>query len=457
MSVDDLIREFLNINLEDKDMATNQETVNIALLRYQADNIPDYYGSPTQLNRFIQACENLIRSFQNVQRPNDPINTCILDTVFSKLKNRAADLIGSRSELNNWNSIKEALILTFSDQRSIDCLIQDLISIRRKKNESSLEFGMRIQDSRSLLFSKLNSTILNEIEKQIKINHYNDFALKTFINGLSYNMQLPIRLKNPNSLEQALSFVTEEENFIYFNQGYNNNLNVQYKPQPRVNHVFQNNHHSKKPNYQYPKNSYNNHYNTQSRFQNPFNNNFNRNNSFNNFNQYPNNTFNNLYNNYQRQNPSSHVRQSNFSSFNRPSFNNFNRSNNFNTSNPFNYNPFNHSHNKFVPINSNRTKEIPMEIDESEHSKIKKNFNFHQDVKLNEKPFVRDYNNRQFNKKNVRNNFPTDKTLAKEARENNYSAIDIYSETMKPYDDQPCTSGNYQENFHIKPHSNHMT
>lgn len=230
----------------ERDMAPTP--VNIALLRYQADNIPAFDGNPKQLNRFIKSCENFIVAFQNLADPNDPINTCLFDTILSKLRDRAADLIGSRTELNTWQLIKDSLNLTFSDQRSIDCLIQDLISLKPSKNETPTQFGMRIQDARSLLFSKLNAGIQNVQEKTIKIQHYDDFALKTFINGLPYNMQLVVRLRNPDNLEKALAYVIEEENFIYLKNGQNNNLqNTSYRPQFNVNQNFQ------KPIANYPK------------------------------------------------------------------------------------------------------------------------------------------------------------------------------------------------------------
>lgn len=196
--------------------------VNYTLLRYQADNIPHFDGNPKILQRFISSCENLLKAFQNKVNVNDPINVCLLDTILGKLTHRAADLIASRAELNTWQLIKDSLIVSFADQRSIDCLIQDLIMLKPLKNEPSLNFGMRIQDARSLLFAKLSATNEAENVKIIKIQHYDNFALKAFINGLPYNMQLVVRLKEPTSLERAMSFVREEENFIYFkNQNQN--------------------------------------------------------------------------------------------------------------------------------------------------------------------------------------------------------------------------------------------
>lgn len=97
---------------------------------------------------------------------------------------------------------------------------------------------MRIQDARRLLFSKLNATIHNPQEKLIKIRHYDEFALKTFINGLPYHMQLVVRLREPDSLELALAYVKEKENFIYFKTNRNESFNtLSYKPRPLFNQV----------------------------------------------------------------------------------------------------------------------------------------------------------------------------------------------------------------------------
>lgn len=210
--------------------------INYSLLRYQADNIPNFDGNPKLLQRFIIASENLLKAFQNTTNPNSPINICLLDTIFSKLKGRAADLICPRSELNSWQSIKEVLIASFSDQRGIDCLFQDLTSLKLKPNETLLEFGNRIQDVRSLLISKLNNMNEDRQIKLMKISHYEEMALKTYINNLPYQIQLAIRLKVPDSLEQALSYTVEELNFLEFK-----NKNNQTKINPPLQNKPQNN------------------------------------------------------------------------------------------------------------------------------------------------------------------------------------------------------------------------
>jgi hypothetical protein len=189
---------------------------NFVLIKYQAENIPSFDGNPKQLNRFIKSCDNFLTAHRNEQQANAPINNCLFDTILSKLIGRAADLIASRTELNTWSKVKESLLLTFSDQRSIDCVVQDIISMRLERGESPQNFGLRLQDARSILFSKINMSNDNNEIKAFKIQQYDDLCLKTFINGLNYHMQLVVRLKNPDSLEQAMGFALEEENFLTY-------------------------------------------------------------------------------------------------------------------------------------------------------------------------------------------------------------------------------------------------
>lgn len=300
--------------------------INYQLLRYQSDNIPHFDGNIKLLNRFISSVENLLKAFQDTTNRNATINICLFDTILGKLTGRAAELIVSRTELNSWLLIKDVLVHSFADQRSIDCLIQDLLNLKPFKNENPILFGMRIQDSRSLLFSKLNATADDPATKLIKIKHYDEFALKTYLNGLPYNLQLVTRLKKPDSLEKAMSFVREEENFIHFKNSQNNVRQTFFQnknPNQNQNMTQQ------KPTYSQNKNftPYRPNYNP---FSNnvPQNNNFSR--PFSNFpqqNNFPNFSQNNLFS-QQRPTFSNQIRQPfnnqrpQFNTQYRPQFNN---------------------------------------------------------------------------------------------------------------------------------------
>lgn len=207
---------------------------NYMLIRYQADNIPTFDGNPKQVNRFINACTNFITAHNDLNNVGAAINIALFDTILSKLVGRAADLIASRIELNTWDLVKNAIIDTFSDQRSIDCVIQDIITMKPERNENPQQFGIRLQDARSLLFSKVNVSNDTRAIKLLKIEEYGKLVMKTFITGLNYHMQLIVRLKNPDSLEQAMSFALEEENFLHFK---NNSPNLSHKQTPTVNNT----------------------------------------------------------------------------------------------------------------------------------------------------------------------------------------------------------------------------
>lgn len=249
-----------NFDLPNNNMA-NPNPINYPLLRLYVDTIPPYDGDPHTLTIFINNCTCLINNFH---RDNDNThNSFIVRAIIGKLSGRALSLIGSRiNELKTWNDVKFALELSFGDQRNLDCLVQDLITLSPNKNETPYNFGMRCQDARSLIFSKLNSLNLAQNELDVKTQNYDDLALKTFIRGLSGQLQNNIRLRNPINLEKAMSLVIEEENFLY-SQSRNNLLNLQnFKLNQRVTPVNNNN------NNNYPRNKTINYQNNQQ--SNPF-------------------------------------------------------------------------------------------------------------------------------------------------------------------------------------------
>lgn len=304
-----------SINIK-KPIENKMATPNYQFIKYQADNIPNFDGNSKQLCRFLRSCEHFLLNHQNPNTPDAPINICLFDTIIGKLKGRAADIIASRVELDSWQKVKDSLIVTFSDQRSEDCLVQDIISMKPIRNEPIQNFALRLQDARSLLCIKINNSDDLDPVKLIKIQQYDELCLKTFINNLDYHTQLVVRLKNPNSLEQAMAFVREEENFLKFK-----NQTIMHKP-------ITNNQFTQRPNntnniFKQPNQSFNNfpkpNYN-QSRFRPNFNNGYN-NNNFNNNNFRPPNSFNN---NNHNQNPFKRTNSGTFktNNFTRPQFNN---------------------------------------------------------------------------------------------------------------------------------------
>lgn len=199
--------------------------VNMANLpqAFHLNAIPNYDGDRATLAIFISACDRLLDTFTNRINIADPNNEWLLRSILSKLEGRARILIGSREDANNWPRIKELLLQYFSDHRNEDCLVRDLMNLKPRPNEQPYQFGMRIQDVKSLLQTKIRLTVEDENERLMKNRIYDNLALQTYLHGLQGQLGLAIRLQHPENLESAMSLVIEEENFMYAEKHYNKN------------------------------------------------------------------------------------------------------------------------------------------------------------------------------------------------------------------------------------------
>lgn len=65
----------------------------------------------------------------------------------------------------------------------------------------------------------------------VKTKIYDDLSLQTYLQGLNGQLGLVVRLKNPKNLEEAMKYVTEEENVMY-SQNKTSTLNFQRNYQP---------------------------------------------------------------------------------------------------------------------------------------------------------------------------------------------------------------------------------
>lgn len=197
------------------------------------DAIPSYDGNQATLGIFISACESFLTSFY--EEGNDDQNAWLLRLIISKLTGRALTLIASREGLSDWTSYKGLLVSYFGDQRNTKCLVRDLLNLRMDKNETPYQYGMRVQDVRSLILTKLKLEEPNAGVRLIKTQMYDEMALDTFLNTIPERISDKIRLRDPKTLEQAMNLIIEEENVSYYrNRLYNPNANKMYKPVPKM-------------------------------------------------------------------------------------------------------------------------------------------------------------------------------------------------------------------------------
>ncbi|KAL1492293.1 hypothetical protein ABEB36_012767 [Hypothenemus hampei] len=143
------------------------------------DIVPKYDGIESSLSSFISSCDFLFDNFSNSN--DDILKAYLLRVVQTRLVDKAQLLIGCRTELNTWELIKDSLTNTFGDNRSIECIEQDLFIAKSNKNEHPLDFGRRLQVLRSQLAQKLSSDVaLPREHKLIHFTHYENLCLKNF-------------------------------------------------------------------------------------------------------------------------------------------------------------------------------------------------------------------------------------------------------------------------------------
>ncbi|CAH1977945.1 unnamed protein product [Acanthoscelides obtectus] len=200
---------------------STESQVNYQLLRLYIDTIPNFNGDNSTLAIFLEHCDHLINTYTNLNNSSDPLNGFLIRAIVSKLTGNALALVGSRPEIRNWKDLKILLRLSFGDQRNLGCLVQELIVMKPHKNESFFNFGQRIQKARSAIASKLISMDVSVAERTFQIKNYDELCLKTFIRGLTGRVQDMVRLRNPDSLELAISYVLEEENFMLHQRQFN--------------------------------------------------------------------------------------------------------------------------------------------------------------------------------------------------------------------------------------------
>lgn len=298
LDVDKLVCDFfkkLTIKNPDPKMPNAQEPQvavhqgpNLSMLKMYVDIIPQYDGDAITLSSFVSACDFLQMTYG--QTNDQTLKNYLTRVIQTKLTGRAQLLVGCRSELDSWDKIKIALQNCFGDNRSLECLEQDLFIARPNKGENNLDFAKRLQILRSQLAQKLTSiteTNMPNATKIIYLNQYEQITLRTFIRSLNGPLQSIIRIRNPPNLEAAMTLITEEENFNYTQNLFRSSPQAEPKSFPKNN--FSNQNFMRRPpgptNYRYNTPNFSNQ-------NNQYQNNQYQNNQYQN-NQYPNNNFQN--------------------------------------------------------------------------------------------------------------------------------------------------------------------
>lgn len=171
--------------------------------------IPIFDGDVRKLQMFLKKVQYMLDTFKGDQKQNE----YLYHIITSRLSIEVAALVAEHNNINTWQELKELLIRNYGDPRTEDSILLELDSLKINKEENYVEFCHRLKKIQSSLLLKLNETINEEAVRIAKQEIYKKTALKIFIYNMPVHLMRLLRLKNVNTLEDALKIVLEEQNF----------------------------------------------------------------------------------------------------------------------------------------------------------------------------------------------------------------------------------------------------
>lgn len=242
-----------------------QVTVDINLIKYYAEFIPEFNGNPLELRQYIAQVEN---TFLEIP---EAAHKFVFAHARQKLKGAAKITCAGRTELNTWTALKERLIALYSCTDTLETLELKMNQAYPKQNETLLAFGSRLQHIRSQIIDKIHLTEVDNNRKILKIEFCETNAKNRFITFIPERYQTSIKLAKPIALEQAIDIYTgleqeheirtaqrnlgqpQQKNTNHQNQNFRGYRNQQgHSSQNAQNQNFPNNSRNQNPNRQTP-------------------------------------------------------------------------------------------------------------------------------------------------------------------------------------------------------------
>lgn len=239
LDLSNFFNKFCSISKKRSNMANNNEPPQqVPVLDIKnLSIIPNFDGNSNKLFRFISASESILTHYADRRNPASFQNHLLLNGILNKLEGRAEEVVSINGN-KDWGSIKQTLIQNFGDQRDENSLNLDLVNMKQKSNETPEQFHERILHILNTICNYIDLHGANDVEKQFKRDFFTKQALKSFLAGLKEPLGPIIRAMRPNSLAQAIQFISEENNIIYYQRSsHSSHSTNQVKHQARP--IFQ--------------------------------------------------------------------------------------------------------------------------------------------------------------------------------------------------------------------------
>lgn len=196
--------------------------------------IPTFDGNPLLLYDFIENVEDILALMPNLN--NTPYAKIILRSIRNKIVGNANEVLNSYGTELKWETIRQNLILRYSDKRNELSLIRDLHNLRQ--NFDSIEkYYSKIIEIFSVMinFVKIHETNQTVVESQKAL--YTQMCLNTFLCGLKEPFGCTIRSMKPSTLAEAFQYCIQEQNIYYSRYSSKPTFNQSNNSYPKRNPV----------------------------------------------------------------------------------------------------------------------------------------------------------------------------------------------------------------------------
>ena len=211
--------------------------------------LPTFNGNSDHLEHFITCIEDFHKSFSNTSEIQKKY---VFSTIKSKLKDEAHNLLYCRSDLTNWEDLKNALRQKFGDPISFLVLLHQLNYFNRNKNENIMDFILRLKQFLQRIFAKIQTEQANENVRSAFRYQTEKTAIITLMSNSPDILKSYLLTTNPDTLDQAISCITNynlvESQVTLRNQLNRHNID-RNMPSITNNQNNQNNHIMQKTNF----------------------------------------------------------------------------------------------------------------------------------------------------------------------------------------------------------------
>lgn len=153
--------------------------------------------------RFVRSCDAAFKLASTEQE------TILLTYALNKITGPGSSDIHAKSFLT-WFDLRGFIIQKYSQTKTLGHLQLELQSLFQKPSESITEYFHRVDLCRSKLIEKLTAEI-NDETLQGRVATTEETALNVFVNGLSSDIGIMLRVRSISNLTDAGNFAIQEE------------------------------------------------------------------------------------------------------------------------------------------------------------------------------------------------------------------------------------------------------